>query len=206
MISPIRTGGRQFLANYPYGCNNYYDSRGFSCTKESFGTESNNVFPGHTLHRYPSLDRPAYSPSRPVTSFCRSLRKGAVDIGYHGNSAMNASVDCATIGAARTLTEGRQQCRRKQFFSPQWRCSVWQGASRAISNVVWLAQAQVWSRLKSWAPIQQGPRLPVPQLASCVTTQACAVRPADTRNIALSGGNIFESRHRGQRPGGGFSV
>lgn len=155
------------------------------------------------LHRYPSPDRPAYSPSRPVTVFCRFLRKIRGDIGYHNVFAIYRCVDRTMSGAMRTTDKGIEQCKRHRSFLQWWQYSVWQVALKAILSVVWPAQALVSSQQRSWAQTQPAQPWLVQPLACFATTQV-STAAAKHGTAPLTGAIIKLDRRRGMTPAAVF--
>ncbi len=135
-----------------------------------------------SLHRYPSPDRPAYSPSRPMTVFRRLVGNNAVDIGYQADLAIDRPTDRVNSGATQITTIGVRLCKRHQSSSRQWQYLVWQVALRATQSVALQAQALALLPQKFSALIAQARCLPVQLLACFATTQAStAAVKVDTR-------------------------
>lgn len=152
-----------------------------------------------SLYRYPSLDRPAYSPSRPITVFRPSQSENTVDIGYHHDSAMHLRADRVNCGATLTITIGLRLCKRHQSSLQQWQFSVWLAALKATWNAVWQAQAQALWPQNSLEQTAQAQCLPVLPLAYCATTQG-STAAAKVDNRAHRGRINFGNRRRGYAP------
>ncbi len=150
-------------------------------------------------NRYPSPDRPACSPSRPITVFRPSLSGIEVDIGYQQDFAMHLRADRFNWEATLTTTIGTRSCKRHQSSLQQWQCSVWPVALKVTRNVALRALAQASSLRKSSeqiAPEQCWQALP--QACSATTQASTAVARVDNR--AHSGRNTFLNRRRGHAP------
>jgi hypothetical protein len=159
---------------------------------------SSNRLATYFLHRYPSPDRSAYSPGRPITVFRRLAHKYGVVIGYQADLAIDLGADRVNSGATLTTTIGRRLCKRHQSSLRQSQHLVWQGASTLIWNAVWRAQALVLWAHKSLEQIQQQPHWPVPQQACSVTTRAF-VAPHVNSTASFGALNQF-NRRRGSTP------
>ena len=182
--------------------------RGFpeskACGKvERVVERSSNRSPAVSLHRYPSPDRPAYSPSRPITVFRPCPRKKATDIGYQCVFAIHFPADRVNCGATLTTTIGLSLCKRHQSSLLQWQCSAWPVASKATWNAAWPVQAQALSQPRFWALTQLGQCLPVLLLAYCATTQA-STAAVKLDNRAHHGRVTFRNRRRGHAPAAVF--
>lgn len=148
-----------------------------------------------SLHRYPSPDRPAYSPSRPITVFRPTDRKLGADIGYQCVLSMYPGIGRSQSRAAKQIKLGSRSCKRHQSFLLRLQYSVWQVALTTTQSVGSLVRQAVLPLLKYSAQIRQQLQLPVPQQASSVTTPAFA---ANTIRRALIGVRInSENRRRG---------
>ncbi len=166
---------------------------------------SNNGAANSLLHRYPSPDRPAYSPSRPMTVFRPSQHEKSVDIGYHGDFAIDLPADRANSGGIQETKTGSRLCKRHQSSSRQWQYLVWQVASKVIWSAALPAQVQALWLQTFWAQIQQVQHWLVPLQACCVTTQASTA--AVKQDICvLTGRNNSEDRRRGCTPAAVFRV
>jgi hypothetical protein len=150
-----------------------------------------------SLYRYPSPDRPAYSPSRPITGFRLFARKMRSDIGYHAEIAIDQGAGCANRGAIDTTTTiGLRLCKRHQSSLRQWQYLVWQVASTTTWSAALPARAQALWPQKCWEQTVQAQCWPVQPLAFFVTTQACAPA-AKVDNRAHAGRVMNRNRRRG---------
>ena len=153
------------------------------------------------LHRYPSPDRPAYSPSRPMTVISTLFRliapKKTVDIGYQAEIFIDPDVGHANWGGGPETTTGLRLCKRHQSSSRQWQYLVWQVALRATQSVALQARALALLPQKCLAQIAQGQCLQALPLACFATTRAST---AAVNSRALTGRINSENRHRGQAP------
>lgn len=153
-----------------------------------------------SLYRYPSPDRPAYSPSRPITGFRLFARKNRSDIGYHAEIAIDQGAGCANRGAIDTTTTiGLRLCKRHQSSLRQWQYLVWQVASTTTWSAALPARAQALWPQKCWAQTAQAQCWPVQPQAFFVTTQACAPA-AKLDNRAHAGRAMNRNRRRGYAP------
>lgn len=157
-----------------------------------------------SLNRYPSPDRSAYSPSRPMTVF--RLNKGnlADDIGYHGEIAIDDRAGRTNWGATYKTTIGLRLCKRHQSSLRQWQYLVWQVASKVTSSAALLVQAQASWLQKCLAQTAQVQCLLAPQLACFATTQA-STAAVKLNNCALSGRINFGNRRPGHPRSAVFS-
>jgi len=152
-----------------------------------------------SLHRYPSPDRPAYSPSRPITEFRLSDAKNVDDIGYHYGIAIHQGAVRTHSGAAKITTIGIRSCTRKQSSLRQWPYLVCQVASEMTLNVAWSERVRALLPRKSLGRIAPGRCLPVQRSASFVTTRAS--RFANKVVSRAHAGRVMnENRRRGAAP------
>ena len=167
-----------------------------SVTVETVARLSSNCSATVSLHRYPSPDRPAYSPSRPITGFRPSPVKSGADIGYQRDLLIDPAMGRDQSRAAEHKTVGLGQCKRHHSFLPQLQYLVWQVALITMQSAGSQVRRAVWSQLKCWALTLQ-PRLSLaPLQASSVTTPAFA---ANTTPRVLTGARInSENRRWGQ--------
>lgn len=157
-----------------------------------------------TLYRYPSLDRSACSPSRPITHFDglrANPRVKAVAIGYHGIVARISGVSRAIVALARTTTIGREQCKRFRSFLQQWQYSVWQVASTMTQSAQSQAQVRGLSPRNCLALTAQVRWSSVPPQVCSATTRAFA---ANLSNHAPSGAQHPETVVGVNAPGAVF--
>lgn len=160
-------------------------------SSESLATCSHN--------RYPSPDRSAYSPSRPITVFRPSETESEVDIGYQHVFAMHLRADRVNCGATLTTMIGSRLCKRHQSSLRQWQCSAWPVASKAMWNVALQAQAQALWLLKFSVQIAPEQCLPALLQVCCATTQA-STAAVKQDNRAHRGRINFGNRRRGTAP------
>lgn len=173
-----------------------YSQRKFSTKVNSVEWLSSNCCFANSLYRYPSPNRPAYSPSRPITVFRLSGRKIIRDIGYHAGIAIHQGAVRANCGAAYITTIGSRLCKRHQSSLQQWQYLVWQVALRATWSVAWPVQVQALWPQKCWAQIAQVQSLPVQPQAYFATMQvSTAAVKVDAR--AHHGRVISVNRRRG---------
>ena len=158
----------------------------------------------YSLYRYPSPDRPAYSPSRPITVFRLCSAESACDIGYHDEIAIHQQAGRRHSGATHETTIGLRLCKRHQSSLRQWQYLVWLVALKAIWSAALPARAQVLSRQKCLARTAQGQYLQVRQQAYFATTQA-STAAAKIDNRAHSGRINNRNRRRGDTPAAVFS-
>ncbi len=156
-----------------------------------------------SLNRYPSPDRSAYSPSRPITVFRRNKGNLADDIGYHREIAIDGGAGRTNWGATYKTTIGLRLCKRHQSSLRQWQYLVWQVASKVTQSVALLAQAQVWSQLKFSALTALVQCLQAPLPACFATTQA-STAAVKLDNRALPGRINFGNRCWGYTPAAVF--
>ena len=150
----------------------------------------------NSLYRYPSPNRPAYSPSGPITVCRRNSARRNYDIGYHSELGFVENSGRINCDAPSETTIGLRLCKRHQSSLQQWQYSVWQVASIMTSNAALQARAQALlpqNCLALTGPVQW---LLAPVLASFVTTQAWPLAAKlDTR--AHRGRTIKKNRRRG---------
>ncbi len=158
---------------------------------------SSNRSSANSLYRYPSPDRPAYSPSRPITVFRRSVEKKTSDIGYQAGIAIHQGAVRTNCGATYKTTIGVRLCKRHQSSLRQWQYLVWQVASKVTQSVASQAQAQALLPQKYLAQTVQAQCLPVQPQACFATTQAStAAAKLDNRAHDL-GRTMNKDRRRG---------
>lgn len=158
----------------------------------------------NSLYRYPSPDRPAYSPSGPITVFRLYSAKMTGDIGYHCEIAIHRGADRTNRGAVDITMIGLRLCKRHQSSSRQWQYLVWQVALRATWNVASQVQALALWLQKYWVRTAQGQSWQVQQPAFCVTTQA-STAAAKLNNRAHCGRAMHKDRRWGHVPAAVFS-
>lgn len=150
-------------------------------------------------YRYPPLDRPAYSPSRPITEFRLQLSKTTADIGYHGEIVIHRLAGCANCGAADIKTIGLSLCKRHQSSLRQWQYLVWRVALKATQSGALRAQVQVSWPQTFWARTAQGQCSRGLPLAYFATTQV-STAAVKIDNRARHGRVINKNRSRGHAP------
>lgn len=160
---------------------------------------TNKSTASNSLHRYPSPDRPAYSPSRPMTVFCLWAGNSAVDIGYQHELAIDRHTDCVNTDATEITTIGVRLCKRHQSSLRQWQYLVWQVALRATQSVALQVPVLALLPQKFSALTAQAQCLLVQLLACFATTQA-STAAVKVETPAHHGRINFGSRHRGQPP------
>lgn len=153
----------------------------------------------NSLYRYPSPDRPAYSPSRPITVFRRSAKKTTCDIGYQTGIAIHQGADRTNSGATYKTTIGVRLCKRHQSSSRQWQYSVWQVALKVTQNAALPVQVRALLPQKCWAQIAQAQCLLVQPSAYFATTQV-STAAAKLDNRAHLGRTMNKDRRRGFAP------
>ena len=158
----------------------------------------------YSLYRYPSPDRPAYSPSRPITVFRLCSAESACDIGYHDEIVIHRQAGCTHSGATHETTIGLRLCKRHQSSLRQWQYLVWQVASITTLSAVSLARQVVLWLPKCLAQTAQEQCSLVPPLACCATTPASAPA-AKVNHRACLGRAIKRNRRRGVPPVAVFS-
>ena len=157
-----------------------------------------------STYHYPSPDRPAYSPSRPMTDFRLRTSKMMGDIGYHGEIAIHRGADRTNSGAAEITTIGLRLCKRHQSFSRRWQYLVWQGAWKVTqSAALQVQQAALWLQ-RCWAQTALAQCLPVLPSVCFATTQV-STAAAKVDNRAPSGRAMNGSRRRGHTPAAAFA-
>lgn len=155
-------------------------------------------------HRYPSPDRPAYSPSRSITEIRLSGRKNRRDIGYHGEIAIHRGADCTNCGAIDITTLGLRLCKRHQSSSQRWQYLVWQVALIMTWSAASSAQVAASWLQNCLVQTAQALCLQVPLSACSATTQAYALA-AKVDHRAHRGRTIKRNRRRGVPPVAVFS-
>jgi hypothetical protein len=150
----------------------------------------------NSRYRYPSPDRPAYSPSRPMSVFRRHSAQSGYDIGYHGDQGISGRSDCINCDAHSETTIGLRLCKRHQSSLRQWQYSVWQVALKTMRSAQ--SQAQV---LASWLQncLEQTAQaqwlLAQPLAYSAMTRVFKSAAKLNTR--AYNGRLLTKNRHRG---------
>lgn len=149
-------------------------------------------------HSYPPPDRPAYSPSRPVSVWLPAVGAVWVAIGYQGGFAVDAVRICAGGAVLNMIKKGNQICKRHQSYWPSWQASGWRDACRAIQSAASRAQVRGLSRQRFWAPIKPAQCLQGPRWACSAMMQASAAAAEQTRDIGptarLFAHNTFRNR------------
>ena len=158
----------------------------------------------NSLYRYPSPDRPAYSPSRPITEIRLRRAKITDDIGYHGEIAIHRGADRTNCGAAEITMIGLRLCKRHQSSLRQWQYLVWQVASTMTWSAALLVQALASWLQKCWAQLAQVQCLLV-QPSVCFATTLASTLVTKTDNRALTGRAMNRGRRRGDTPAAAFS-
>jgi hypothetical protein len=157
---------------------------------------SSKLVVANSLYRYPSPDRPANSPSRPMTETCRDNAKNHYDIGYHGDLGIAGINDCVNCDAHSETTIGLRLCKRHQSSLQQWQYSVWQAALTTTWSAAWPARVQALLLRNCLALTAQVQWLLAQLPASFVTTQASLLAAKlDTR--AHRGRTLNRNRRRG---------
>jgi len=147
-----------------------------------------------SLYRYPSPNRPAYSPSGPITDSCLNSDQAEYDIGYQTDLGFVGRSGRINCDAPSETTIGLRLCKRHQSSSRQLQYSVWLVASITMWNAAWPAQVRALWLLNCLARTVQVQWLSVRQLAFSVTTRAFA---ANLANCALAGRTTFRNRGQG---------
>lgn len=150
----------------------------------------------NSLYRYPSPNRPAYSPSGPITVSCLNAARKKYDIGYHSEMGFGANSGRINCDAPSETTIGLRLCKRHQSSLQQWQFLVWLVALTMTSNAALQARAQALlpqNCLALTGPVQW---LLAPVLASFVTTQAWPLA-AKLDSRAHRGRTINKNRRRG---------
>lgn len=157
-----------------------------------------------SLYRYPSPDRSAYSPSRPITEIRLPDAETTADIGYHGEFAIHRRAGHANCGAADITTIGLRLCKRHQSSLRQWQYLVWQVALTTMQSVASPAlRVALWPQ-KFLAQTAQAPCLQVLRSVCFAMTQALTPA-ANLNNRARFGRAINGSRRRGHTPVAAFA-
>ena len=174
----------------------YFPCAATCCSVTEVAQLSSQRNVANSRDRYPSPDRPAYSPSRPTTDFRRLSAQLLYDIGYHGDLGVLGGSDCINCDANSETTIGLRLCKRHQSSLRQWQYSVWQVALKTMRNVQSQARAlALWLQncLEQTVQVQW---LSVPPLACSATMQA--YKPAVKLNTrARTGRLLTRNRHRG---------
>ena len=190
---------REF-AHFVPSCHSFFPAQQYMSTVTIVDRLSSNCRSAKSLYRYPSPNRSAYSPSRPITVFRRSAGKSADDIGYHSEIAMHQGADRANCGATFITTIGLRLCKRHQSSLRQWQYLVWLVALKVTSNAAWPVQAQALWQQKCLAQTAQAQCLPVQPQVCCATTQASTAAAKKLDNRAHTGRVQKRSRRRGHTP------
>lgn len=162
---------------------------GFSSTRPAA------IFP----YRYLSLDRPAYSHSRPITEFGLQLSKTTDDIGYHGEIVIHRRAGRANCGVADIKTIGLRLCKRHQSSLRQWQYLVWRVALKATQSGASRAQVQAFWPQIFWARTARGQCLRgLPQ--ACFATTQVSTAAVKIDNRAHHGRAMNGNRRRGHPP------
>jgi len=150
----------------------------------------------NSLYRYPSPNRPAYSPSGPITVSCRNSARKKYDIGYHSELGFGANSGRINCDAPSETTIGLRLCKRHQSSLQQWQYSVWLVALRTTWSAA-LSALELALRPRRSLERTEPVRLPLVQLqVFCAITQASrAAKNLDTR--AHRGRTINKNRRRG---------
>ncbi|MFT6945002.1 MAG: hypothetical protein ACJASZ_001868 [Yoonia sp.] len=150
----------------------------------------------NSRYRYPSPNRPAYSPSRPMTVFRRHSAQFGYDIGYHGDLGVSGRIDCINCDANSETTIGLRLCKRHQSSLRQWRYSVWQVAFKTMRSAqlqaqvlaLWLQNCLEQTAQAQWFSVQ-------PLAYSAMTRAYKSANKLDKR--AYNGRLLTKNRHRG---------
>jgi hypothetical protein len=150
----------------------------------------------NSLYRYPSPNRPAYSPSGPITVFCLNSAQTEYDIGYHSDLGFGARTGGINCDVPSDKTIGLRLCKRHQSSSRQWQFLVWLVALTMTWNAALRAQAQALSPQNCLA--QTGPVQWLSAQASAffVMMQA-SLLAAKLETRAHRGRTIDRNRRRG---------
>ncbi len=182
----------------------YYSGRRSLSKLETATGRSRLCSIANSLYRYPSPDRPAYSPSRPITEIRLCGAKLADVIGYHDEIAIHRGAGRTNCGAVEKTMIGLRLCKRHPSSLRQWQYSVWQVALRATWNAALQAlQVALWP-LKSWAQTQQVQPLQAPVLVCSAMTRA-STAAVKLDNRALHGRAMNTNRRRGHTSAAVFS-
>lgn len=153
----------------------------------------------NSLYRYPSPDRPAYSPSRPITEIRLCGTKLADVIGYHDEIAIHRGAGRTNCGAVEKTMIGLRLCKRHPSSLRQWQYLVWQVALRATWNAVLQAlQVALWPQ-KYWAQTQLAQQS-LALLLACSATTLASTAAVKLDNRALHGRAMNMNRRRGHTP------
>ncbi|MEM8537422.1 MAG: hypothetical protein AAGF56_06120, partial [Pseudomonadota bacterium] len=188
-----KQSGRE-IANNAKLRKQFYTLRRFDCTLHGVAMIADIIITT-LLYRYPSPDRPAYSPSRPTPDFRSSKGRSETVIGYQVHFGIQPTQGRIAVGATQTTTIGLKQCKRHRSFWRQWQFSVWQAALRATWNAALRGQALALWLQRCWVQTAQAPCLPALPLAFCATTQASTAAANNFRPFI--GHNTFANRRRG---------
>lgn len=195
---------RREIAHFGAAYQEDYSGSGYCGRLVHVAGQANAVSATDSLHRYPSPNRPAYSPSRSITEIRLSAQKNRRDIGYHGEIAIHRGADRANCGAVDITTIGLRLCKRHQSSSRQWQYSVWRVALIMTWSAASLAQvAALWLQ-NCLVQTAQALCLQVPLSACSATTQASALA-AKVDHRAHLGRAIKRNRRRGVPPVAVFS-
>jgi len=181
------------VAQQCYSAFQSFGKVGFVAGRSSF------CFAATSLYRYPFPDRPAYSPSRPITETRLLEAKSPADIGYHGGIAIHQGADRTNCGAAEITTIGKRSCTRNQSSLRPWPFLVCQVASEMTLNAAWSAPVQASWPQKCLEQIAPEQCLPVRRSASFVTTRASKFA-SKIDNRPRPGRAMNRNRRRGCAP------
>lgn len=160
---------------------------------------SSFCFAATSLCRYPSPDRPAYSPGRPITEIRLLGAENTADIGYHAGIAIHQGADRTNHGAAKITTIGRRSCTQNQSSlrpRPYLLCQV---VSEMTLSAAWSVPVRALSPQKSLERIAREQCLPVRRSVSFVTTRASRFA-SKIDNRPRLGRAMNRNRRRGSPP------
>ena len=173
-VAPYAQSKRE-TAQVLYCVTSGYRNAGTRVMVMSSAALSSNRAAVGTPYRYPSPDRPAYSPCRSITVFRRSFAKIVSDIGYHCVSAITAGIDRAGSFAVQTTEIGLRLCKRHQSSLRQLQYLVWRVASTMTQSAALRAQQVALLPRKFWAlTLLAQPQLALPQAYSAMTQASAA--------------------------------
>lgn len=143
-------------------------------------------------NRYHSPDRPAYSPSGPMTVFRRSDAQNGSDIGYQRDLGIDGRSIRINSDVTSKSTIGLRLCKRHQSSLRQWQYSVWQVALKTMQNVPLQVQAlALWLQncLEQIVPVQWS-SVP-PRACSATTLVSKPAARADRLNTRAHSGRLL---------------